>query len=105
MWRTAAAISISALTCGILSQQLCDIHRYMYFNISYERIIEVDRAAMLTRLHDELNRHFLDLKAFGKNVNSGRKGFYVCLSMIKKKLRCGTLTEWRGFIRDRRMLR
>ncbi|KRZ89037.1 hypothetical protein T08_12839 [Trichinella sp. T8] len=67
----------------------------IYFDISYERIIEVDRAAMLTRLHDELNRHFLDLKSFGKNVNSGRR----------KKLRCGTLTEWRGFIRDRRMLR
>ncbi|KRX69054.1 hypothetical protein T06_3891 [Trichinella sp. T6] len=68
---------------------------FIYFDISCERIIEVDRAAMLTRLYDELNRHFIDLKSFGQNVNSGRR----------KKLRCGTLTEWRGFIRDRRMLR
>ncbi|KRX33028.1 hypothetical protein T05_8028 [Trichinella murrelli] len=61
MWRKGAAISISALTCGILSQQLVpdsfyipagdqlgpvlaaeQKFFYIYFDISYERIIEVD---------------------------------------------------------------
>ncbi|KRZ13132.1 hypothetical protein T4B_14660 [Trichinella pseudospiralis] len=41
-----------------------------------------DGDAELTRLHDELNRHSLELKAF--------------------KLRSGSVTEWKAFVKDKR---
>ncbi|KRX15694.1 hypothetical protein T07_7014 [Trichinella nelsoni] len=52
-----------------------------------------DGAAELTRLHDELNGHILELKALGKNANSGLSVFHPLLLIIKKKLRSGTGTD------------
>ncbi|KRZ88521.1 hypothetical protein T08_14646 [Trichinella sp. T8] len=60
-----------------------------------------DGAAELTRLHDELNGHILELKALGKNANSGLSVFHPLLLIIKKKLRSGTVTDCKGFVTDK----
>ncbi|KRZ05281.1 hypothetical protein T11_3747 [Trichinella zimbabwensis] len=59
-------------------------------------------AGELTRLHDVLNRHFLELKALGKDVNCGLNGFHVILPTLKRKLPSGTMTEWKTFIKDKK---
>ncbi|KRZ12273.1 hypothetical protein T11_3417 [Trichinella zimbabwensis] len=59
-------------------------------------------AGELTRLHDDLNRHFLELKALGKDVNCGLSGFHVILPTLKRKLPSGTVTEWKTFIKDKK---
>ncbi|KRX51525.1 hypothetical protein T09_6079, partial [Trichinella sp. T9] len=59
-------------------------------------------AGELTRLHDDLNRHFLELKALGKDVNCGLSGFHVILPKLKRKLPSGTVTEWKTFIKDKK---
>ncbi|KRX37578.1 hypothetical protein T05_14529, partial [Trichinella murrelli] len=55
-----------------------------------------DGAADLTRLHDDLNRHFLELRALGKDVDANLSGFYALLPIIKKKLPPDTLEAWRA---------
>ncbi|KRX60988.1 hypothetical protein T06_7856 [Trichinella sp. T6] len=57
-------------------------------------------AGELTRLHDDLNRHFLELKALGKDVNCGLSGFHLILPTLKRKLPSGMVTEWKTFIKD-----
>ncbi|KRX78523.1 hypothetical protein T06_323 [Trichinella sp. T6] len=42
-------------------------------------------AGVLTRLHDDLNRHFLEMKALGKDVNCGLNGCHVILPTLKRK--------------------
>ncbi|XP_003369081.1 conserved hypothetical protein [Trichinella spiralis] len=59
-----------------------------------------DRAAELTRLHDDLNRHFLELRALGKDVDANLSGFHALLLMIKNKLPPDTLKAWRAFIQE-----
>ncbi|KRZ08832.1 hypothetical protein T11_11741 [Trichinella zimbabwensis] len=59
-----------------------------------------DKAAELTRLHDELNRHFLELRALGKDVDANLSGFHAFLPMIKKPLPPDTLEAWRSFVQD-----
>ncbi|KRZ65890.1 hypothetical protein T10_2360 [Trichinella papuae] len=59
-----------------------------------------DGAAELTRLHDELNRHFLELRALGKDMDENLSGFHAFLPMIKKKLPPDTLEAWRSFVQD-----
>ncbi|KRY11363.1 hypothetical protein T12_14397 [Trichinella patagoniensis] len=59
-------------------------------------------AGKLTRLHDDLNRHFLELKALGKDVNCGLSGFHVILPALKRKLPSGTVTEWKTFVKDKK---
>ncbi|KRY26428.1 hypothetical protein T01_7129 [Trichinella spiralis] len=41
-----------------------------------------DGAAQLTRLHNELNRHFIQLNAHGKNVISGLNGHFCLHSLF-----------------------
>ncbi|KRX42424.1 hypothetical protein T05_11669, partial [Trichinella murrelli] len=60
-----------------------------------------DGAAELTRLHDELNGHILELKALGENANSGLSVFHPLLLIIKKKLRSGTVNDCKGFVTDK----
>ncbi|KRY25590.1 hypothetical protein T01_938, partial [Trichinella spiralis] len=55
-----------------------------------------DGAADLTRLHDDLNRHFLELRALGKDVDANLSGFHALLPIIKKKLPPDTLEAWRA---------
>ncbi|KRX43387.1 hypothetical protein T09_15707 [Trichinella sp. T9] len=57
-----------------------------------------DGAADLTRLHDDLNRHFLELRALGKDVDANLSGFHALLPIIKKKLPPDTLEAWRAFV-------
>ncbi|KRY99072.1 hypothetical protein T4B_144, partial [Trichinella pseudospiralis] len=59
-----------------------------------------DGTAELTRLHDELNCHFLELRALGKDVDTKLSGFHALLPMIKRKLRPDTLEAWRAFVQD-----
>ncbi|KRZ00328.1 hypothetical protein T4B_4731, partial [Trichinella pseudospiralis] len=59
-----------------------------------------DGTAELTRLHDELNRHFLELRALGKDVDTKLSGFHALLPMIKRKLPPDTLEAWRAFVQD-----
>ncbi|KRZ82409.1 hypothetical protein T08_3653, partial [Trichinella sp. T8] len=62
-----------------------------------------DGAADLTRLHDDLNRHFLELRALGKDVDANLSGFHALLPIIKKKLPPDTLEAWRAFGPARKM--
>ncbi|XP_003368975.1 conserved hypothetical protein [Trichinella spiralis] len=57
-----------------------------------------DGAADLTRLLDDLNRHFLELRALGKDVDANLSGFHALLPIIKKKLPPDTLEAWRAFV-------
>ncbi|KRZ48179.1 hypothetical protein T02_15347 [Trichinella nativa] len=59
-------------------------------------------AGELTRLHDDLNRHFLELKALGKDVNCGLSGFHVILPTLTRKLPSGTVTEWKTFVKNKK---
>ncbi|KRX53289.1 hypothetical protein T06_7451, partial [Trichinella sp. T6] len=59
-------------------------------------------AGELTRLHDDLNRHFLELKALGKDVNCGLSGFHVILPTLTRKLPSGTVTEWETFVKNKK---
>ncbi|KRY79194.1 hypothetical protein T4A_4881 [Trichinella pseudospiralis] len=59
-----------------------------------------DGTAELTRLHDELNCHFLELRALGKDVDTKLSGFHALLPMIKRKLPPDTLEAWRAFVQD-----
>ncbi|KRZ65689.1 hypothetical protein T10_13437 [Trichinella papuae] len=52
-----------------------------------------DGAVELTRLQDELNRHFLELRALGKDVDANLSGFYALLPMIKRHH--GRQTPWK----------
>ncbi|KRZ06533.1 hypothetical protein T11_17771, partial [Trichinella zimbabwensis] len=61
-----------------------------------------DGDAGLTRPDNELNRHFLELKALVKNENSGLSGFQTLLRITRKKLRSGTVTEWKAFVKDKK---
>ncbi|KRX13480.1 hypothetical protein T07_15106 [Trichinella nelsoni] len=60
----------------------------------------ITQAAELTKLHDELNRHFLELRVLGKDVDANLSGFYALLLMIKKKLPPDTLEAWRAFVQE-----
>ncbi|KRZ58659.1 hypothetical protein T02_11949 [Trichinella nativa] len=59
-----------------------------------------DGAADLMRLHDDLNRHFLELRALGKDVAANLSGFHALLPMIRKKLSPDTLEAWRAFVQE-----
>ncbi|KRY27113.1 hypothetical protein T01_8694 [Trichinella spiralis] len=59
-----------------------------------------DGAAELTMLHDDLNCHFLELRALVKDVDANLSGFYALLPMIKKKLPPDTLEAWRAFVQE-----
>ncbi|KRY44519.1 hypothetical protein T03_9036, partial [Trichinella britovi] len=59
-------------------------------------------AGELTRLHDDLNRHFLELKALGKDVNCGLSAFHVILPTLITKLPSGTVTEWKILFKDKK---
>ncbi|XP_003382269.1 Pao retrotransposon peptidase family protein [Trichinella spiralis] len=59
-----------------------------------------DGAADLTRLLDDLNRHFLELRALGKDVDANLSGFHALLPIIKKKLPPDTLEAWRAFVQE-----
>ncbi|KRZ54886.1 hypothetical protein T02_440 [Trichinella nativa] len=58
------------------------------------------RAAELTRLHNDPNRHFLELRALGKYVDANLSGFHTLLLMIKKKLPLDTFGVWRAFVQE-----
>ncbi|KRZ85688.1 hypothetical protein T08_8017, partial [Trichinella sp. T8] len=49
-----------------------------------------------------LNRHFLELKALGKDVNCGLSGFHVILPTLITKPPSGTVTEWKIFVMDKK---
>ncbi|KRZ17242.1 hypothetical protein T11_14097 [Trichinella zimbabwensis] len=77
------------------------------FHNRFHRVPEVveshvlkDKAAELTRLHDELNRHFFELRARGKDVDANLRGFHALLLMIKRNHPPETLEAWRSFVQD-----
>ncbi|KRY27743.1 hypothetical protein T01_1508 [Trichinella spiralis] len=57
-------------------------------------------AVDLTRLHDDLNRHFLELRALGNEVDVNVSGFHALLLIIKRKLPPDTLEAWRSFAQN-----
>ncbi|KRX25617.1 hypothetical protein T07_6903 [Trichinella nelsoni] len=57
-------------------------------------------AVELTRLHDDLNRHLLELSALGNEVDANFSGYHALLLIIKRKRPLDTLEAWRSFAQD-----
>ncbi|KRX25010.1 hypothetical protein T07_7812 [Trichinella nelsoni] len=70
------------------------------YHLTTEPDLTEDGAAELTRLHDDLSRHFLELRALGKDVGANLSGFHALLPMIKRKLPPDTLEARRSFVQD-----
>ncbi|KRY14762.1 hypothetical protein T12_5773 [Trichinella patagoniensis] len=68
------------------------------YHLTAEPDLTEDGAAELTRLHDDLSRHFLELRALGKDVGANLSGFHALLPMIKRKLSPDTLEVRRSFV-------
>ncbi|KRY50476.1 hypothetical protein T03_17431, partial [Trichinella britovi] len=70
------------------------------YHLTTEPDLTEGGAAELTRLHDDLSRHFLELRALGKDVGANLSGFHALLPMIKRKLSPDTLEARRSFVQD-----
>ncbi|KRY46195.1 hypothetical protein T03_234 [Trichinella britovi] len=65
--------------------RLTDVVESHVLSVMNVRACSNKGAGELTRLHDELNRHFLEMKALGKDVNCGLNGCHVILPTLKRK--------------------
>ncbi|KRX77361.1 hypothetical protein T06_11788 [Trichinella sp. T6] len=70
------------------------------YHLTTEPDLTEDGAAELTRLHDDLSRHFLELRALGKDVGANLSDFHALLPVIKRKLSSDTLEARRSFVQD-----
>ncbi|KRY08842.1 hypothetical protein T12_8712 [Trichinella patagoniensis] len=65
--------------------RLPDVVESHVLSVMNVRACSNEGAGELTRLHDDLNRHFLEMKALGKDVNCGLNGCHVILPTLKRK--------------------